>query len=399
MYKDGNNPTDIHIKLHRTRNWVYKWIKRYQTGESDWYLDASKEPKIKHAKIDESLENRIVKIRKKLMAHSTSETRYSYYGAIAIHQELDKAGYTQKPNLSTINRVIKRNGLLQTKVKNRITKESKVYYPALPVSHPGHTYQLDLVTPRYITGYGKVVSVNRIDVFTSQANLNQYESKGADSIIDFIVDDWKEYGLPKYLQLDNEASFRGSLFHPRTFGKLTRFCLNFGVEIIFIPFHEPWRNAHVESFNSRFNERLWLAQKFTDLEHLRKEAQKFKNKHNDYQVYKKKKFSKQILRSHTARYFPENFIYDPLTQLPITKGKVHFIRLVDEAGNINIFNESFYINRDLSFEYVWTTIFTKKQEIKFFHKPTKKSKWRTVKTVEYDIRETVKDNISVKHFC
>jgi len=399
LYKEGNNPTDIHIKLHRTRNWVYKWIKRYKTGESDWYLDASKEPNRKHAKIDESLENKIVEIRKKLMTHCTPETRYSYYGAVAIHQELDKAGYTEKPNLSTINRVIKRNGLIQNNAKNKVTKESKVYYPSLRVQHPGQIYQLDLVTPRYITGYGKVVSVNRIDVFTSQANLNQYTSKGTDSIIDFIVEDWKEYGIPEYLQLDNEASFRGSLYHPRTFGKLTRFCLNFGVEIIFIPFHEPWRNAHIESFNSRFNERLWLSQKFTDLEHLRKEARNFKNKHNDYQVYRKEQFSKQSLRSYTTRFFPENFHYDLCTELPITKGKVHFIRLVNEKGKINVFNETFYISKDLSFEYIWATIFTEKQELKFYHKSTKESEWRTIDTVKYDLRETVKDNIPVNHFC
>ncbi|MCH7732249.1 MAG: transposase [Candidatus Marinimicrobia bacterium] len=399
MYVEGKNPTDIHNKLNRTRNWVYKWIKRYKSGDPDWYLDESKEPNRKQTKIDESLENEIVKIRKKLMAHSTPETRYSYIGAIAIHQELDKAGYKEKPNLTTINRVIKRNDLIMNKQRNRSNKESKVYYPVIRVRYPGHIYQLDLVTPRYITGYGKVVSVNRIDVFSSQANLNQYKSKGADSIIRFIVNDWKEYGIPKYLQLDNEASFRGSVYHPRTFGKLTRFCLNFGVEMIFIPFNEPWRNAHIESFNSRFNERLWLFQRFTDLEHLRKESQKFKNKHNDYQEYRKGQFSKQLLCSYTTRFFPENFQYDLLTELPITNGNIHFIRLVNEKGYINIFNENFYISKELSFEYIWTTIFTKKQELKFFHKETKESYWTMIKTVEYNLRETVKNNIPGSHFC
>jgi len=101
------------------------------------------------------------------------------------------------------------------------------------------------------------VSVNRIDVYTNQANLEQYESKGAESIISFVIADWKAFGIPRYLQLDNEAAFRGSLYHPRTFGKFSRFCLNFGVEIVFIPFNEPWRNAHIESFNSRFDDLLW----------------------------------------------------------------------------------------------------------------------------------------------
>jgi hypothetical protein len=256
-----------------------------------------------------------------------------------------------------------------------------------------------LVTPRYITGYGKIVSVNRIDVYSAKANLNQYQSKGADSVIRFIIEDWSAYGIPHYLHLDNEAAFRGSLYHPKTFGKLTRFCLNFGVELIFIPFNEPWRNAYIESFNSRFNERLWLFQKFRDLEHLRDEAKQFRDKHNNFQAYKKEHFSKQYLHGYTTRYFPKGFKFDLSTELPITKGKFHFVRLVNEKGYINVFNEDFYINKDFSFEYVWTTIFTKEQSLKVYYQATKNSKRDLIKTVDYKLREPVKNRIPVKEFC
>lgn len=399
LYNEGKKPTEISRSLRRTRNWVYKWIKRYKSGDPKWYLDESKEPKKKPAKIDQELENNIVDIRKKLVKRDTPETRYAFHGAVAIHQELDKSGYKDKPNLSTINRIIKRNGLIEKEQRKAGNKESKVYYPGICTRYPGHVYQLDLVTPRYITGYGRIVSVNRIDVYSAKANLNQYQSKGADSIISFAIEDWSEHGIPHYLQLDNEAAFRGSLYHPRTFGKLTRFCLNFGVELIFIPFKEPWRNGYIESFNSRFNEHLWLFQKFTDLEHLRNEAKLFKDKYNNFQAYKKEHFSKQYLFGYTTRYFPEEFKFDLSTELPITNGKIHFIRLVNEKGYINVFNEDFYINKDFSFEYVWATIFTKEQLLRFYYQATKDSKEELVKTVAYKLRETVKDRIPVKGFC
>ncbi len=148
-------------------------------------------------------------------------------------------GYKNKPNLSTINRVLKRNDLIKKEQREKSNKESKIYYPEIRSRYPGHIHQLDLVTPRYITDYGKIISVNRIDIYTAQANLNQFKSKGTDSIINFIVEDWSKYGIPQYLQLYNETSFRDSLYHLKTFGKLTRFCLNFGVKLIFIPFREP----------------------------------------------------------------------------------------------------------------------------------------------------------------
>lgn len=201
------------------------------------------------------------------------------------------------------------------------------------------------------------------------------------------------------MQLDNEASFRGSLYHPKTFGKLTRFCLNFGVELIFIPFSEPWRNAYIESFNSRFNERLWLFQKFTDLEHLRIEAKQFRAKHNNFQIYKKKHFSKQGLYGYAKRFFPKSFKFDLSTELPITDGKIHFVRLVNEKGYVSIFNENFYINKDLSFEYIWATIFTKEQGLKISYQATKDSESELIKSVSYKLREPVKNRIPIKNFC
>ena len=195
-------------------------------------------------------------------------------------QLLDHSGYRAKPSLSTINRVLKRNGLIVPQSKTTKKNASGTYYPEIKARHPGQVHQLDLVTPRYIKGYGVIISVNRIDVCTGQANLEQYDSKGADSVIDFLIDDWKVSGMPRYLQVDNEAAFRGSLYHSRTFGKVSRFCLNFGVELVFIPFKEPWRNAYIESFNSRFDRLLWQSQPFTDLEHLKTEAKKFRDKHN-----------------------------------------------------------------------------------------------------------------------
>lgn len=345
------------------------------------------------------MESDIVQTRKKLTKRDTPQTRYAFHGAIAIHQELGNLGYKVKPNLSTINRVLKRNGLIDKEQKSKKVEGSKKYFPGIEAEYPWHIHQLDLVTPRYISGYGKVVSVNRVDVFTNHANLNQYQSKGADNIIEFLVDDWKESGIPKYLQVDNECSFRGSLYHPRTFGKLTRFCLNFSVEIIFIPFNEPWRNAYIESFNSRFDSQLWLFQRFTDLEHLRVESKKFREKHRDYQAYKKEHFGKQHCPGYTKRLLPKNFSFDPATELPITKGFVHFIRWVDDKGYVNILNEFFFINKEICCEYIWATIDTEKQKLDIYHRATKESKNQLIKTINYKLREKVKNKIQVRAFC
>lgn len=56
----------------------------------------------------------------------------------------------------------------------------------------------------------------------------------------------------------------------------------------------------------------------------------------------------------------------------------------------HIFNENYYINKNLSFEYVLAANFIKNQKLKFFHIATKESKWTVLKTVKYKLREGVK---------
>ncbi|MCK5260229.1 MAG: hypothetical protein KAJ70_04125 [Candidatus Omnitrophica bacterium] len=115
------------------------------------------------------------------------------------------------------------------------------------------------------------------------------------------------------------------------------------------------------------------------------------DKYNEFQIYKKKNFSK--------RFLPKDFKFNLETELPITDGKIHFVRLVNEKGYIKVLNENFYINKDLSFEYVWATIFTKEQSLKFYYQETKESEKEQIKTVTYKLRESVKDRVPVKDFC
>ena len=347
-------------------------------------------------KIDKKLEQAIVNSRKKLVSRDTEATRYAFCGAIAIHQELNHSGYRTKPSLSTINRVLKRNGLIVQQSKTTKKNASGTYYPEIQARHPGHVHQLDLVTPRYIKGYGVIISVNRIDVCTGQANLEQYDSKSADSVIDFLIDDWKVFGMPRYLQIDNEAAFRGSLYHPRTFGKVSRFCLNFGVELVFIAFKEPWRNAYIESFNSRFDRLLWQSQRFTDLEHLKTEAKKFRDKHNKYQEYRKQNFSTQKLQSsYTQRFLPRTFVFDVSRELPITKGRLHFLRFLDEKGCINILNETIYVETSLSFQYVWAIVNTADESLQIYYQASREAPKQLLKTESYKLREPVKNKVPI----
>ena len=45
LYLEGESPKSIYSKLKRSKEWFFKWLKRYQTGDPDWYKDKSRAPK------------------------------------------------------------------------------------------------------------------------------------------------------------------------------------------------------------------------------------------------------------------------------------------------------------------------------------------------------------------
>ena len=95
------------------------------------------------------------------------------------------------------------------------------------------------------------------------------------------------------------------------------------------------------------------------------------------------------------RKIPKSFKID-VNNLPITKGKTHFIRQVEKDGTVNVLNEDFLVDKSLAYEYVWTTINTKKQELLVYYHEKKAKEVRLVKIHKYKINEKVV-SIGFKH--
>jgi hypothetical protein len=35
----GESPKNIYTSLKRSKKWFFKWLKRHQTGDTDWFKD------------------------------------------------------------------------------------------------------------------------------------------------------------------------------------------------------------------------------------------------------------------------------------------------------------------------------------------------------------------------
>jgi IS30 family transposase len=107
LFLKGNAKKDIAQTLGKSRQWVHKWIKRYHTiGGDTWYHSCSTAPKTITKKTPTDLEKLIISIRKGL-----DGKLYSQKGALNVLYELKRLGVAP-PSIATINRILKRNGLI-----------------------------------------------------------------------------------------------------------------------------------------------------------------------------------------------------------------------------------------------------------------------------------------------
>ena len=70
LYKGRWKISKICESVERSRVWFYKWLKRYQSGDKDWYKDVSKAPKAVFNKSSLAIESMVILIRKELCSSS-----------------------------------------------------------------------------------------------------------------------------------------------------------------------------------------------------------------------------------------------------------------------------------------------------------------------------------------
>lgn len=89
-----------------------------------------------------------------------------------------------------------------------------------------------------IKGDSRFYSLNVIDLYSHRGYIEAQRTKEDDQVTRGLLRCWKAMGLPDFLQLDNELSFRGSNRYPRSLGLVLRLCLYYGVQLAFIPIGE-----------------------------------------------------------------------------------------------------------------------------------------------------------------
>lgn len=199
-----------------------------------------------------------------------------------------------------------------------------------------------------------------MDLFSHQVYIESQRTKEDRQIASSLLRCWKTVGLPDFLQLDNELSFRGSNRYPRSIGLVLRLCLYFDIQAVFIPVGEPWRNGVIERFNDTYNKKFFRRQWFPSYASLKRQSKNFQRFHNIHHRY-------SCLQGKTSMEFLRASDFTPITLGPNTKlprldfvpdGEITFIRFIRSNRQLDIFGEKFEVPKELVYSYIKAVIIT-----------------------------------------
>ena len=207
-----------------------------------------------------------------------------------------------------------------------------------------------------------------MDVYSHRVYIESQRSKEDRQVASSLLRCWKAMGLPDFLSLDNELSFRGSNKYPRSPGIVIRLCLYFGVQPVFIPIGEPWRNGSIEKFNDTYNHKFFRRQWFNSYAHLKQQSKNFQRFHNRHHRYSYLKGKTPLQVMADSNFTPH--LIGPNTKIPqldeVPGGNIILIRFIRSDCMLDIFGEKFKLPKDLVYSYVKAVIVTEIHRLQIY---------------------------------
>jgi putative transposase len=168
-------------------------------------------------------------------------------------------------------------------------------------------------------------------------------------------------------------------------------CLYIGIEPIFLLVGAPKRNSVVERLHGLWSQTFWRTHRFDSLAAVRRAAPQF------MQFYTQR-YHPPALQGATPGQAEEQVTRRQLmaaevallpSELPLTAGRVHFLRLVSAQGQITLLNETWSVGKRLADQYVWATINTARRRLMIYHRRSDRAPVRLVRVFRYALHEQV----------
>jgi len=353
LRRSGLSVSETAEEVGRSISWVHKWEMRYRREGWAGLTDRSRAPKHSPKRIVAATRRQVCEARSELEAEAASGASLRYVGALAVQTRLGEKEVRRIPSTASVERILRAAGM--TRPRQSQTDE-KVIYPRL---HPNRAHQLiqvDIV-PHFLRGGQAIACFNAIDVVSRYPTGQAYEQRRSQEAVEFLVCAWQDISLPEYTQVDNEGCFSGGFTHPKVLGKVVRLALYVGTELVFSPIRHPESNGSVERFHQDYNQHVWKETDLKQCADVQAQADLFFDlyRHRHHPDALQGATPAQAHSSPALRRLSSGFQV-PARKLPLTAGRVHFMRLVNPDRTVSVLNEDWPVPEATPNQGVWVTL-------------------------------------------
>jgi hypothetical protein len=178
----------------------------------------------------------------------------------------------------------------------------------------------------------------------------------AHTVVQALIEHWRSFGLPAYAQFDNDTRFQGAHQFRDTIGRVIRLCLSLGVTPVFAPPRETGFQAAVESFNARWQAKVWQRFHFDSLSAVQAQSAKYAMAH-------RQRARLRIDAAPRRSRFPSSWKLDLQAQ---PRGCIIYLRRTDARGQVSLLGHSFVVDRTWPHRLVRAHVDLIAEQIKFF---------------------------------
>jgi hypothetical protein len=280
------------------------------------------------------LEDLVVDLRRELRERSD----LGEFGAAAIRRALlarrQKLRLEKIPSTRTIGRILERRGALDGQRRVRRPPPPKGWYLADVARRRAELDSFDIVEGLVIKGGTDVEVLNAISLHGGLCGSWVGRVWTAKAVVQTILSHWRVYGLPDYVQFDNDTIFQGAHQWPDSFGRVIRMCLQLDVTVVFAPPRETGFQASIESYNGRWQQKVWSRFQHASLTDLGRRSDRFVAACHD-------RSASRIEAAPTRWEIPPDWKLD-LSQ-PLS-GSVIFIRRTNDKGHVQLLGHDYHVS-------------------------------------------------------
>jgi transposase len=369
----GGSLREVAKDFHETKSTVGRWVafaKGKRLDRVDFHDKKSGTTKPKN-KSSAKMEKRVLKLRK----HLKEKSILGLHGADAIRDEMLRRGDGDVPTSRTIGNILKRNGMLDRRKRIRRSAPPPGWYLPGLQQRKHELDSFDIVEGLYLHGGREVQFLNGISLHGGLLHSRAMPTMTAENTVLALMEHWKKFGLPKYVQFDNDMIFQG----PRkqnAIGKVIRLCLSLKVIPVFATPYEQGFQGKIERFNRELQEKFWRRKRFKNIKDIEKHLAEYVQAHQ-------LAHQKEIVTAPKRRPFPKRWKRDDAKP---PQGKIIYLRRTDGSGRVRFLEREFLVSEHWINRLVRAEVDLDEGKVCFY--ALRRAEWKThrlVKTMKFSL--------------